>query len=174
MTVRRVISVCSVAAALVSVTAVMAQAETGGDLSWALPDPAALKMLTPVGKPQQANADGLWELINGGAGIYLKAGFERVILQEYKSKSGVLYGLEVYQMKTPKGAKEVFGTKGGKQVAKPAIGQGSTLADYYGLIWQGRFFVTVTAYEKTDETKARLTQIARATVEKFRAAPAPK
>ncbi|MFC1890225.1 DUF6599 family protein [Thermodesulfobacteriota bacterium] len=149
---------------------VFANADTKpeGGLLWILPDLADGKALKPEDGPQQAKSDDLYELINGGASVYLKNGFKQALLQDYRSSNGTLFNLEVYELDSSANAKKVFALNGGNPAKKGTIGQGSNLEDYYGLFWQGSFFITVTASETTPEAKGHLKQIAKAVVKKIK------
>ena len=45
-------------------------------LLWVLPDSSELDNLKPAGEPQQFKGEDLFKHLNGGAEIYLKAGFK--------------------------------------------------------------------------------------------------
>lgn len=145
-----------------------ADTEPEGGLLWILPDLADGKSLKPEDGPQQAKRDGLYELINGGAGVYLKNGFKQALLQDYRSSKGTLFNLEVYELDSSANAKKVFALHGGNPAEKGTIGESSTLEDYYGLFCEGSFFITVTASETSPEAKEILKQIAKAVVQKIK------
>lgn len=136
-------------------------------LVWVLPDLADLDTLKPEDKPQQAKSEGLYDLINGGASTYLSNGFKQALLQDYRSKSGILFNLEVYQMDTAANAKKVFNIKASTIEKKDTVGQGSCLEDYYGLYWQGTFFITITASQSDKEAQKLFKQIAQKVIKKI-------
>jgi len=129
-----------------------------------VPTAADLKGLEPTGAPEQAEGEALFRLINGGADVFLRAGFQRAVMQEYGKAPFVVFTLEVYEMGTPTGAREVYAAKGGVEGGKAVVGEASTVESYYGLFRQGRFFFTVTASDEGAGTRETVERIARAVV----------
>ena len=121
-----------------------------------------LEGLELLGAPEQAEGEGLFRLINGGAGVFLRAGFRRAVVQDYETAAGIVYTVELYEMGTPGGAGEVYAGKGGVEGGEAVVAEASTVEGYYGLFRQGRFFFTVTASDEVDDAKATVERMARA------------
>ncbi len=137
-------------------------------LEWVLPAAADIKELKAEDSSEQAKSEGLYELINGGASVYLTNGFKHAILQDYRSKGGTVFNLEIYQMDSEANAQKVFAIKGGDPKKQGTIGQGNVFEDYYGLFWQDSFYISITASENTLEAKELIKKIATAVVKKVK------
>ena len=151
--------------------AALAAEPAEGGLQWVLPAPAEIKGLQAADPPEQAASDGLFRLINGGASLYLKAGFRRALVQDYLAADGTLFNLEVYEMTSPEAARTVFVHKAGAGVAVGGAGplRASHVQEYYGLYWEGPFFVSVTGAEPTPEARALFERLAAAVISRARA-----
>jgi Family of unknown function (DUF6599) len=147
--------------------AAQAEDKAASGLIWILPDAGDIKTLKPEDSAQQAKKDGLYDLINGGASVYLSNGFKQAILQDYRSATGTLFNLEVYELDSTVNAKKVFALKGGDSAKPSVIGQSSILEDYYGLFLQGSYYISITASETTKESQELIKQIAKATIKKI-------
>jgi hypothetical protein len=104
----------------------------------------------------------LFFYINGGAEIYHEYGFERVIVQDYASKSGKSASLEVYQMSTPQSAFGMYSFKSTGRGLALDLGHGSKLQDYYLNFWKGPYLVTITGFDAEKETIDGIKAIAHA------------
>lgn len=152
---------------IVSALPAISESGKGAGLVWVLPEPSDLEGLKPEGKPEQAESENLYDLINGGASVFLSNGFKCALLQDYRSKSGILINLEVYQMDSAQNAKKVFDIKAGKVEKKDTVGQDSSLEDYYGLYRQGAIYFTVTVSKSGEEAQKQFKLIARKVIEKI-------
>ena len=152
---------------LAGVTLAWAGANTDDGLLWVLPDITDLKALKAEDAPQQAKSEGLYDLINGGASLYLSNGFKQVLVQDYRAPEGTLFNLEIFELDTPDNAKKVFALKGGDPAKPCAIAQACSLEEYYGLFLQGTYYITVTASESTKQAQELIKQVAQAVVKKI-------
>lgn len=152
---------------LTAMPAAQAESKTDTGLLWILPDHSDVKSLKAVDSPQQAKGDELFKLINGGAEVFLQAGFVRAVLQDYRAEGGALFNLEIYQMDSPDNARKVFAQKTGPSAQSVNVGQGSSLEDYYGLFWQGSYFISITASKGTKENRHVLKKIVQAVVKRI-------
>jgi hypothetical protein len=87
----------------------------------------------------------LFELIDGGAEIYHEFGFERVAAARYDGADSASVQVEIYRMQSAEAAFGVFSMMVSSAGRAVAIGDGARLYDEYLLLWQGRYFVSVTA-----------------------------
>ena len=78
-----------------------------------LPLESDLKGWTPDEEPQTAQGVGLFDLINGGAEQYVKAGFSRAVLATYRNKEGKRIHLDIYEMLSPESARSIYRKKAG-------------------------------------------------------------
>ena len=127
-----------------------------------LPGAAETRPWVPDGPAQLAEGQGLFALINGGAELFLRYGFERAAVQSYSLGGGRQIQVEVYQMQTPDGAAEVFARRVGPGDLPITIGDSAVRGEYYVLFHRGRFFVTVAAGDTNPDAKAAVLRIARA------------
>jgi len=136
-----------------------------------IPSDADLNELSPVEKPKQYDGRQLFKLINGGAGVFLAAGFEKVVVQEYVTANDDLFRLEIYRMKSDGAAVKIYRLQGGKENGKEdgadLIPQASTVEDYFGMFRQNQYYFTVTGYERNPKTRTRLFEIAEQTALKI-------
>jgi hypothetical protein len=115
----------------------------------------------PDGPAQLAEGQDLFALINGGAELFLRYGFERAAVQSYNLGGGRHIQVEVYLMRTPDGATEVFARKVGPGDLPLTIGDSGVRGEHYVLFRRGRFFVTVAARDTNPDAKAAVLRIAR-------------
>ena len=139
-------------------------AADGGDrtITLILPGAAETRPWVPDGPAQVAEGQDLFALINGGAELFLRYGFERAAVQSYNLGGGRQIQVEVYQMRTPDGATEVFTRRVGPGDLPLTIGDSGVRGEYYVLFRRGRFFVTVAAGDTNPDAKAAVLRIARA------------
>jgi hypothetical protein len=132
-----------------------------------LPDPAGIQGLRPTGDPQRAAGQQLFELIDGGAELFLAHGFEKAIAQEYESPDGSRFSVEIFLMNDAAGARRVYAERGGTTADGPSIGDASTFEDYYGHYVAGRLYFTVTASRTSGDLRPPIERLARAVVERL-------
>jgi len=118
------------------------------------------------GSPQQAEGEGLFDLINGGAETYLRLGFQRAIISTFSSR-GKRINLEVYEMKDPASASAVYARKAGDGGKRIPLGEAAVLHGHYLHFWKGRFQVTLAGYDSEPETLQGLMAIAKAVEERI-------
>lgn len=120
-----------------------------------LPDLSNLKGWKMVGKPQIAEGmDDLFAVINGEATLYISRGFKRAVLATYLSATSREIFVQVFEMKDPSAAKQVFEIKSGPGVSLN-IGDDAILESYYLNFRKAVFQVTVSGAipDKTDKTE---------------------
>ena len=111
--------------------------------------------------------ENLFQYINGGAELFLKHGFRAVAAGGYKRSSGRFINLDIYEMTDAAGAEAVYRHKAGEGGKSLSMGDEAALFDYYLLLRQGRYFVTVTGDGSTDKDKDNLTSLARMVADKL-------
>jgi hypothetical protein len=116
---------------------------------------------------EEYQGEDLFFYINGGAEIYHEYGFERVIVQDYKSKNGRSASLEVYKMSNPKSAYGMYTFKSSGKGKLLNVGYGCKLQDYYLNFWKGQYLVTITGFDAEKETIDGLKAIANAVDKKI-------
>ena len=110
-----------------------------------LPTPANLPGWTPEGKTDTYTADTLWDLMDGGAEVYLEYGLVSAAREYYRSPVGGKVEVDIYAMKDAGAAYGIYSfnaRSGGNPVA---VGDDAVRTDYFVLVRKGAHFFTVTA-----------------------------
>lgn len=130
-----------------------------------LPRTGQLGSWEPSGKPQEAEGEDLFLLINGGAEVFHEYGFKRAIISEYKNKENesARFNIEIYEMTAPHAAYGVFTFKTGETGKILDLGPGAEalMEDYYLSFWKGDFFVTVIGFDSNETTLSAITSAAK-------------
>ena len=114
------------------------------------------------GMPLEYEGDVLFLYINGGAEIYHEYGFDKVIVQDYTDQSGKSITLEMYEMSSPESAYGIYTFKRSQEGQEFELGNEGCLDEYYLNFWKGQILVTLTGFERDEETRQGLVRIARA------------
>ena len=138
------------------------------DLLRILPENREIKQAVPSGEPQVAKGEKLFELINGGAVLFFKHGFQQTLFQEYQIDNGRIMNLEIYQMDTPAGAKGVFTERADPSAKQIPLGEQGLQGDYYCAFHRGVYYVTVTGSAFTKEIQQILLTTAKMVDKKIR------
>lgn len=140
-----------------------ARADTAhSSLRLLLPSSDDVRPWAPDAPAQVAEGQELFALINGGAEIFLRHGFERAATQTYSHAGGRHIQVEIYMMGTADGATEVFRHKAGATELPLAVGDAGVRGEYYVVFRRGRFLVTVTAGDAHADAQAMVLRIAHA------------
>lgn len=110
--------------------------------------------------PQAFERDDLFLYIDGGAEIYHEYGFTRVLVQDYWRGEHSI-SLEIFEMMDPAAAFGIYAFKRGPDGEAVDIGDGASLEGYYLNFWKGRFLVTLTGMDASEETVRGILRAAR-------------
>jgi hypothetical protein len=113
-------------------------------------------------QPQDYRGEDLYEYINGGAEIYHEYGFNRVIVQDFRNKSGKSISLEIFEMEDSESAYGIYTFKTHSEDKKLSLGSDAQLSDYYLNFWKANVLVTITGFDEDGETIEGLQELARA------------
>ena len=148
---------------LLTLSGTLLVAEEGKESLLALlPGASELGGWQPEAPPHQVAGEDLFSLINGGAEIFLKAGFSRAVSQAYIQAGRQSIQLEIYEMTGPEAARAVFGQKAKGNGQPVTLGVQGVDGEYYLIFWQDRFLVTVSGPDATPEIQATLMRFSRA------------
>ncbi len=111
--------------------------------------------------PQTASGEQLFTLINGGAVLYVQAGFSRAVFASYRSAAGWNINLEIYRMKTVEAARNVYTQKIGAQGRPADLGVAALFEEYFLNFYRGVYPVTVSGYASDRQTADGIFTIAR-------------
>lgn len=130
------------------------------DIRDLLPPQEVVNPWTAADKPLSYRADNLYNLINGGAEVYLEYGFVQVISQEYVQGEDSLI-LTIYEMKDPQAAFGVFSYSRSPKKSPLSLGDGSYKGGFQIAFWQDRYFVLVESFSLSDKTEHALLSFGR-------------
>jgi hypothetical protein len=118
-------------------------------------------------EPGIYEGDNLFELIDGGADLYMEYGFARVISAHYSDPMLTSLQAEIYEMENPESAYGIFSITriGSEWVYHP--GNLAALEDSYISLWKGRYFVTVSYTSGSNYRQDVLTEFASAIAAKI-------
>ena len=137
------------------------------DMKALLPAPDEYFLWTPVADAYQAaKGENLYDLINGGADLYLEYGFDRAVFTAYESL-GLSVNLELYRMESDSAAFGIYSLKKGSRGKPVSIGQEAALGEYYLNVWQGRYLITSIGMDSSAKTLQAVMQIARLVADKI-------
>lgn len=145
------------------------QSHARTDLSGLLPSDKELDGWALLEAPRHAEGDGLFALINGGAELYLKLGFQRAVIADYANKSDQSVTLEIYEMDTPEAAAKLYEKKAGKEGESIFLGDTAVFNKYYLNFRQGKFLVTLTGSDTEKKSIDGLMAMARIVESKIKA-----
>jgi len=144
---------------------------TADGLHKILPVDSILGDVKSVGGAQEIEGNQLFELINGGAVIFFQHNFKRALFQEYTVRGSKSINLEIYQMGSPQDARDIYTIKKEKGGTKLRFGQEGFLFDYYCMLYQGPYFISITGADSTDAIRKVLTSIAQQVVDNIKVMP---
>jgi hypothetical protein len=131
------------------------------DLRSLLPAADQLPAWRLVDPPRIFTGDDLFDLIDGGADLYLEYGFSQVISSRYEGASSATLQIEVYQMRSAAAAYGIYSITQSGQGTAVDIGQAARLFDYYLVLWKGPYYVSVTASGSSPTVRNEVMQAAR-------------
>ena len=110
-----------------------------------LPGAADLPGWSQEEKPRTFTQDTLWDLMDGGAEVYLEYGVEGAASVRYKHPSKGNVQVDIYAMKDAGAAFGIYSFNSRTKGSPVQIGDEALLTDYYVLVRKGAHFFTVTA-----------------------------
>ena len=148
--IRKIIKICYILFLLSIPGFVSTGLSSDNSLTWLLPDKQELGQSITPGYQEEAEGEKLIELINGGAVLFFRHGFNQTVFQEYYIGDSTQYiNLEIYQMEKPEGAKEIFLARTDTTAKKIPVGQLGFRDDYYCTFHQGMYYVIATGSDST-------------------------
>ncbi len=99
-----------------------------------------------VGETRTFTADNLYEYIDGAADKFTQAGFGHVQTTDYRFQNTVDATADVYTMKTPEAARQIFEEESSPGSQALELGDRAQLSEGTLLFTHGRFYVKVVAF----------------------------
>jgi len=113
------------------------------------------------GAPETAEGPALFALIDGGAELYMRHGFAKMLQASYRDRQGRRVEMEIYEMTDGQAARAVQAEKTGTGGRTLDVGDAALLEDYYINFRRGRFQVSLAGPDADPGTVAALTALAR-------------
>lgn len=113
----------------------------------------------PRGETESYVGEELYNLINGGAEIFLEYGFTEAIAQEYSREDSSLR-VTIYCMSNPEAAFGIYSLNRMRKPPLAGIGDEGVGEDNYLYFWQGSYYVTVEAFPLGQELEESLRRLA--------------
>jgi Family of unknown function (DUF6599) len=146
-------------------------ARPGEPLLGLLPLETDLKGWSLDGEPQTAEGMALFDLIDGGAEEYVKAGFRRAVTATYRNKEGKRINLDIFEMLSPESATAIYRKKAGGKGNKVAVGEEAAMEDYYLNFRKAAYLVTLSGYDTQKETLEGILLMGRLVAQRIPASP---
>jgi len=159
------VSILAIASFVFAVPGTRTVSEAGSarrDISYYVPKSDELKNWRAIGFPQVFEGNELYELIDGGASIYLEYGFRRAATQEYVSHEKRIINLAIFEMLDPASAYGMYTFKVDEEGQEISLGTKASVREDYLDFWKDRYLVTVSGYDSDEETEQGLRAIAEA------------
>ena len=105
----------------------------------------------------------LWNYINGQAEMYLDYGFKLVLTTEYMSVAGSRsLMVEIYHMQSPEHAFGIYAAERSIDDSYIKIGGGGYYGDSFLNFWKGAYYVKLTSFQISPDTKEVFFKLAEA------------
>ncbi|MFC1477733.1 DUF6599 family protein, partial [candidate division KSB1 bacterium] len=141
--------------------------QPGSHLSDYIPGSGEIPGWQKVYDVQEFEGEDLWEYMNGGAEIFHEYGFKQIAVQDYSFKDDKSIIVEIYEMDLPAGAYGIFSFR---KSSKGSLLDGlpnAVAEEYYLNLWKGNYLVTLTGFEKDEETLHGIREFARVMEQKI-------
>jgi hypothetical protein len=130
------------------------------DIKSYLPLPRELGAWQIIDSTRTFDENSLFDLIDGGADIYLEYGFQQVISAAYENKEKLSIAVEIYEMINTTAAFGVYSMNIGTQGKNITMGNDGKLYSNYLMFWKNRFLVFLSTTDTTRETSDSMVMIA--------------
>jgi hypothetical protein len=122
-----------------------------------LPDISNLPGLQTAGDPKIFTGEDLFEMINGGAEIYLEYGFVQTVSQNYSDLTGrANLKIEIYEMTDPEAAYGIFAFSTMGQEILDRSGFYIARGLGYGMMVRGSYFIIATYVNLPEELNGKV------------------
>ena len=122
---------------------ISALASAGQELVKLLPGADLLPGWKISQEPRVYDGDGLFELIDGGADIYMEYGFSKVVSAQYTDPSQNNILAEIYEMEDHRAAYGIFSISQQTLQWSEQFGSLSAVSDDYISFWKGKYYVNL-------------------------------
>ena len=130
------------------------------DISVYVPVASEVDGWNPVSAPRIFAGEELYDLIDGGAGLFYEYGFKQAAAQTYENTDGQSIDLQIYEMIDPSAAYGAYTISAGTEGYEVAIGNEGIAADHYMYFWKGNFLILLTASDAGESASQGMMAIA--------------
>jgi hypothetical protein len=114
-----------------------------------------------VSSPKFFSPQNLWEYINGQAEMYLDYGFKLLVTAEYTSIDGSRFmTIDIFQMQSPNHAFGIYAAERSPHDSFIKMGGQGYLAENILNFWKGLYYVKLTSFQVSSDTKEILMVLA--------------
>jgi len=106
------------------------------------------------------NRQTIFDYLDGGAEVYLAFDFRELLVRKFRNRAGAEIALDIYDMGSPAEAFGAFSCD--RQDPEAGVGQASEYGPGLLRLWQGRYFVSLTAAGGESEAEPALRALAKA------------
>lgn len=150
-------------AALLLAGATSALGQSPGDsLLRLLPRPGDLHGWSTLEGPRIYNGEDLFQLIDGGAVLFLEYGYRRTVAVEYRDADDKSINLEIYEMQDPEGAYGIYSIRSGENGRAAEFGQESIVNSYFIMFWKSTYYITIGGSDTSAGCRRGLEMVAKA------------
>jgi hypothetical protein len=110
--------------------------------------------------------DILWEYIDGGAEVYYIYGFKKVTTCDFKNQNKQIV-IDIYEMKDAVNAFGIYSSERDPKYNYLKIGVQGYLEGTALNFWKSSYYIKITTFDKTPETKTALQNLAKAVDKKI-------
>ncbi len=138
----------------------MASAGTGAASELAAVLPPQVLGWAPEGKDEVYDPDSLFDYIDGGAELYRSFSVQKVLARRYVKAGASEIMADIFDMGSSADAFGVYHHEL-REGAEAGVGKHSEYQGGALQFWKGRFLVSITAMEETDETKRAVLELGK-------------
>ena len=133
-----------------------------------LPDLDNFNHIIADGAAEEFDGETLYEMINGGAELFLEYGFEKAILQSYKNQqSGDVITIEIYKMKDYRAAFGIYALQTNGKITPEIDNSHSMTGPYTTYIHKGNYFISISISRADKKMMDIKTEIGRSITSKI-------
>jgi len=125
-----------------------------------LPAQHEIKGWVGKAKPEFYSKTQLYDYIDGGAEIFLKYGFDSLIMQEYCFKDNSIV-IEIYKMASSKSAAGIYSYNRNPEFPAILIGNEGQNEGERLIFWQDKYYVVVQTFDSLPQVKSTLLSMAK-------------
>ncbi len=125
-----------------------------------LPNQADLARLVASDSARVYRGEELYTYIDGGADLFFEYGFRQALVARYEGAGTI--DLEIYEMKDPDAAWGIYSVRSALNATPADLGDEGVARSDYVMFRKGRYYVTISSSDTTQESRDALAALGRA------------